>query len=204
MSATCPPNPVWSDVEQLFRPSDVTTMAGVSANWAPGPPYYGPLNLADYENVKAHATLLVAALITNQDMPCDGPWSQAYMDCFQNWVNAGCPQTAGPAAESGGANAMRSKFVTDAGSAANPVWADVAALFRPSDVTTMAGVSAGWAAGPPYYGPLNLADYGNVKAHATILVAALITNQDMPCDGPWSQAYMDTFQNWVNAGCPES
>jgi hypothetical protein len=95
MSVTCPPNPVWSDVKQLFRPSDVTTMALQSKNWPAGAPYDGPLDLSDYDNVKAHATILVTALITNQDMPCDGPWSQDYMTCFQNWVNAGCPKTSG-------------------------------------------------------------------------------------------------------------
>jgi hypothetical protein len=93
MSATCPPNPVWSDVKQLFRPTDISTMAGVSKTWAAGPPYFGPLDLGDYNSVKAHQTILVGALITNQDMPCDGPWSQEYMDCFQTWVNNGCPET---------------------------------------------------------------------------------------------------------------
>jgi hypothetical protein len=89
-------NPVWADISPYFTQTDIQSMDAQSRNWAPGAPQYGPLDLSDYASVKAHAQMIVQAVVVDQSMPClnsGESWTQAMMDNLQTWVTNGCPQT---------------------------------------------------------------------------------------------------------------
>jgi hypothetical protein len=77
-------NPGWEDIQGIFAPFTSQMM------WR--------LNLGDYENVKANAQIILLRLTQpGLTMPPPGfpPLTQAQVTTFQNWVDQGCPQTAG-------------------------------------------------------------------------------------------------------------
>ena len=47
----------------------------------------------------------------------------------------------------------------------------------------------------------DLFDYADVVEHADAIVGALRSGQ-MPCDGAWPAAQLDTLQQWIDAGKP--
>lgn len=65
-----------SDVQNLFRESDVKTMKR-----------YG-IDLASHENVKARASDIYARLVDG-DMPCDAPWGPDKLALFKDWMDSG-------------------------------------------------------------------------------------------------------------------
>ncbi len=44
--------------------------------------------------------------------------------------------------------------------------------------------------------------YADVKQHADAILERL-RNGSMPCDGAWPQAWVDTYQDWIDAATPE-
>ncbi len=44
--------------------------------------------------------------------------------------------------------------------------------------------------------------HADVKQHADAILERL-RNGSMPCDGAWPQAWVDTYQDWIDAATPE-
>ena len=65
------------DIRQMFRDSDVSAMIR-----------YGNFDLSKYEDVKDNAKDIHERL-GDKTMPCDGPWPQADIDKFQQWIDDG-------------------------------------------------------------------------------------------------------------------
>lgn len=65
---------------------------------------------------------------------------------------------------------------------------DIKPLFREIDHQRME-----WA--------LDLWSYDDVVAHAGAIMAR-VGNGTMPCDGPWPDASVESFQRWIDAGRP--
>jgi len=67
-----------SDIRPLFRPKDIESMMG-------------SFDLSSYDDVKAHADAIYAALDGGR-MPCDGSWPADEVSLFRAWMDAGYPQ----------------------------------------------------------------------------------------------------------------
>lgn len=86
-------NPGWQDVQGIFAPFTSQMM------WR--------FNLGSYDDVCANAQIILLRIKTFGDMPPPPfpPLTEGQIQTFENWVNAGCPQTpttsstAAPAAE---------------------------------------------------------------------------------------------------------
>jgi hypothetical protein len=74
----------------------------------------------------------------------------------------------------------------------NPGWQDVAGIFAPFTSQMM------WR--------LNLGSYDDVVANAQIILLRIKTFGDMPPPPfpPLTAAQIQTFQNWVDQGCPQT
>jgi hypothetical protein len=66
-----------ADIRPLFRPQDVEEMS-----WA--------FDLSSYEDVRANAEVIYQRL-ADGSMPCDGPWDDAQVQRFRDWIDAGGP-----------------------------------------------------------------------------------------------------------------
>jgi hypothetical protein len=66
---------------------------------------------------------------------------------------------------------------------------NIAPLFRPSDVSAMKAVPD----------PIDLSSYGDVCNRSADILNQLQLGS-MPCDAPWSQAYVDLFSTWIKDG----
>lgn len=66
---------------------------------------------------------------------------------------------------------------------------DIKPLFRDSDREAMLQA-------------FDLFDYDDVSDNADKIVGSLRSGQ-MPCDGPWPDAQVQTLQQWIDAGKPE-
>lgn len=79
-------NPVWQDIQGIFAPFTSQMM------WR--------FNLGSYEDVSANASIIYGR-ISDPDDPMPPlpfpPLSQAQIQTFKNWMDQGCPQTAGSA-----------------------------------------------------------------------------------------------------------
>jgi hypothetical protein len=66
-------------------------------------------------------------------------------------------------------------------------WKDIRPKFRDSDITTMKrhGVA--------------LDDPSDVSAKAD-MIGKRLNDGDMPCDNPWPQDWIDTFDCWIQEG----
>ena len=75
---------------------------------------------------------------------------------------------------------------------ANPGWDDIQGIFAPFRGPMM------WR--------LNLGSYADVSANAQIILLRISVIGDMPPAGfpPLTAAQVQTFQNWVDQGCPET
>jgi hypothetical protein len=78
---------------------------------------------------------------------------------------------------------------------------DILPKFRPLDISCMARrhvklADATWmcdpAANPSFP---DFADHANARR-----VFAMLSAKAMPPDGPWSQDWLDTYQNWMDTG----
>ena len=65
------------DIRPLFRERDVSSMSMA-------------FDLASYDDVRANADRILAKL-SDESMPCDGPWPLERVELFRGWVDAGCP-----------------------------------------------------------------------------------------------------------------
>ncbi len=65
-----------ADIRPLFRSYDVESMKP------------NGIDLSSYEQVKEHGQDIYARLIA-KEMPCDGPWSDAQMEKFKQWMDSG-------------------------------------------------------------------------------------------------------------------
>ena len=65
-----------ADIQPLFRSYDVESMKP------------NGIDLSSYEDVKKHAQDIYARL-SGQDMPCDGPWNDANLKKFKEWIDSG-------------------------------------------------------------------------------------------------------------------
>ena len=66
--------------------------------------------------------------------------------------------------------------------------------FRAFDVNHMKQVS---------HGAIDLSDYTSVKTNGSDIYQMVSTKQ-MPPGSAWSDDYIQNFQDWMNAGYPES
>ena len=66
---------------------------------------------------------------------------------------------------------------------------DIKALFRPTDLESMA-----WA--------FDLSSYDEVKDHAAAILERL-REGSMPCDGEWREEQVELFQRWTETGMLE-
>ncbi|MEI9992603.1 MAG: hypothetical protein WDM86_21545 [Rhizomicrobium sp.] len=79
--------------------------------------------------------------------------------------------------------------------------ADIRPKFRDSDIAcmkrnrVMLGEAAWMCDGAPTHG---FADHGNARQVFTYLAGNGAA--PMPPDGPWSQAWLDTYKAWMNDG----
>ncbi|MCL6647566.1 MAG: hypothetical protein K6U89_04465 [Chloroflexi bacterium] len=65
------------DIRPLFRQEDIDAMAYA-------------FDLADYEEVKAHAEAIYAR-VADGSMPCDAAWPPEQVALLRQWIDAGCP-----------------------------------------------------------------------------------------------------------------
>jgi len=63
-------------IRPLFRPFDIDSMKSAG------------IDLSSYEDVKKKAQSIYARL-SAKDMPCDGPWSDQFMQKFKEWMDSG-------------------------------------------------------------------------------------------------------------------
>lgn len=70
-------------------------------------------------------------------------------------------------------------------------------LFTAGDVSCMKSVS------PSLNRPILLDEYDNVKQNAT-MIFGMVKNQRMPPGSPWNSHKLETFRDWMDAGCPQS
>jgi hypothetical protein len=75
-------NPGWQDIQGIFAPFTSQMM------WR--------LDLGSYDDVVANAQIILLRIKTFGDMPPPPfpPLTTAQIQTFENWINAGCPQTA--------------------------------------------------------------------------------------------------------------
>jgi hypothetical protein len=74
----------WNDpIKGQFTPFDIGHMKQVTGN---------ALKLDDYESVKTWAGQILDQVNTDS-MPPGSPWSATYKQNFQDWINAGCPES---------------------------------------------------------------------------------------------------------------
>jgi hypothetical protein len=66
------------EIRPLFRPMDVTSMKF-------------RFDLSNYEDVKANAQDIYGVLSEGQ-MPCDGPWPDDNVALFKQWMDEGMPE----------------------------------------------------------------------------------------------------------------
>jgi hypothetical protein len=66
--------------------------------------------------------------------------------------------------------------------------ADIAPLFRPSDVSAMRF-------------RLDLTSHTVMSEHAAA-VLAVVTDGSMPCDARWPQERIALLRSWIDEGCP--
>jgi hypothetical protein len=64
-------------IRQLFRERDRRSMSFAFDLWS-------------YEDVRAHAAEILER-VGNGTMPCDGAWSQEWVDTFARWIGSGTP-----------------------------------------------------------------------------------------------------------------
>jgi hypothetical protein len=67
--------------------------------------------------------------------------------------------------------------------------ADIKPLFREKDRDSMRRAFDLWS-------------YADVQAHADA-IAARLKDGSMPCDAPWPQERIESFEHWVRQGTPE-
>jgi hypothetical protein len=73
----------WTDpIKGQFTSQDIRHMKQITGN---------ALKLDDYESVKTWAGQILDQ-VNSDSMPPGGPWSPAYKQNFQDWINAGCPE----------------------------------------------------------------------------------------------------------------
>jgi hypothetical protein len=65
-----------ADIRPFFRSYDVQSMKP------------NGIDLSSYEQVKNRAQDIYARL-TAKEIPCDGPWSDAQMEEFKQWMDSG-------------------------------------------------------------------------------------------------------------------
>jgi hypothetical protein len=65
------------DIRPLFRDKDISSMSMA-------------FDLASYDDVRANADQILAQL-SDETMPCDGPWPTERVELFRRWVDGGCP-----------------------------------------------------------------------------------------------------------------
>jgi hypothetical protein len=65
------------DIRPLFRDDDVEAMRFA-------------LDLDRLDSVRDHVDAIVS-IVTNGDMPCDGPWPEEQVALLRRWRAAGCP-----------------------------------------------------------------------------------------------------------------
>jgi hypothetical protein len=63
------------DVRPLFRDFDIHSMLKA-------------FDLSNYDQVSARADAILKVLESGK-MPCDGPWPQAKLDIFRQWIGGG-------------------------------------------------------------------------------------------------------------------
>jgi hypothetical protein len=66
------------DILPLFRPEDIEEMS-----WS--------FDLSSYDDVREHADEIHTRL-SEGTMPCDGPWPDANVERFREWIDAGMPR----------------------------------------------------------------------------------------------------------------
>lgn len=66
-----------NDIRPMFRDFDITSMIR-----------FGGFDLSKYEDVRDNAKDIYER-VNDKTMPCDGPWSQADIDKFQQWIDDG-------------------------------------------------------------------------------------------------------------------
>ena len=74
-------------IKNLFRSKDVTCMQGPNVESQIGRKIY----LDQYDSTKQNANIIFG-MTKSKRMPPDAPWSVQYLEVFQKWVDAGCPQ----------------------------------------------------------------------------------------------------------------
>ena len=67
--------------------------------------------------------------------------------------------------------------------------ADIRPMFREKDRDAMRRAFDLWA-------------YDDVVAHASA-IASKLHDGSMPCDGPWPEGQLGTFDRWIDQGTPE-
>lgn len=77
MASLAAPLSFASDIRPLFRDSDVSAMIR-----------FGGFDLSKYEDVRDNADHIYERL-SDRTMPCDGPWRQADIDLFAQWITNG-------------------------------------------------------------------------------------------------------------------
>ncbi len=71
----------------------------------------------------------------------------------------------------------------------HPSFADIRALFRPTDIAEMAFV-------------FDLSSYDDVCEYSDEIYSRLAEGT-MPCDEPWPGKRVQRFRRWIDAGMPE-
>jgi len=65
------------DIRPLFRDNDVEEMRFA-------------FDLSLYDDVRDNASAIYDRLVDGS-MPCDGPWTEAHIALFRQWMDEGCP-----------------------------------------------------------------------------------------------------------------
>ena len=79
-------NPTWDDdIQGFFTQLDVGCMRNVTS-------FNPPLDLSDYDSVKAYATRIYSAVSAGRMPKGDRPWPPEQVAVFKKWIDTGTPR----------------------------------------------------------------------------------------------------------------
>lgn len=179
-------NPTWySDIRQLFTDTDINHMRSQG------------LDLSSYDVVKDNAMIIYGQVASGgMPPPPEGPWPQAWVATFFNWINAGYPK--GVNAPS--ANTLLMKAAAESTTTATRIRKDITTL-SDTELTTLIKAFNGILAKDP-------TDPNSFFMQAGIhwlpgTNGKFYCQHHAPGYNPWHRAYLLGFENALRSveGC---
>jgi hypothetical protein len=182
----------WDQIRQQFTDTDIAHMKRATG---------GQLDLSNCQSVQQWAQRIYDQ-VSSGSMPPGDPWSQDWVDNFQQWMNQPASSQCSSSQPSVSQPSVSQPSATQVTcqDPANPptFYQDIVPLFRQQDVECMRNPSLGVLLLDYAY----MSDPGNAQNVLDRLTGDV--QPQMPYGGPyWSQDNITLFQQWMACGYKE-